>query len=597
MSISSHKTPLFRPDLIALGIMVLLGLGQFLGFGVVAPSGRPQEAIRAFSGFGQAVIFTLLGLFILTRALTYNGLMGWLGERLARASARSLWQLTLFFSALAALLSLGMNNIAVGALMLPVAIQAARRLGIYPSKVLIPIAFGTALGGMATYFTTANIVMSNLLTSAQPPQPPLGMLSFLPIGGLIALLGLGYIALFAPRLLPERRSALEQALARRSEADLERLYALGERLWEVRLDEHSPLIGKTIIQSGLGQELGLAIVAIWRGRRAIFAPAPSEHLQVNDILLVVGREDRVQRLAQRGCLIGRERRYLSSMEVTLLEILPSPHASVLGKTLKQINFRRRYGFTAVALLRRGRSYRTDVGDYPLELGDTLLVVGPAEEVDRLREDGEWIVLEAEATPPEYPSRRAIAALLLMILAILAFLFGVPAYLAVLGAALLALLFRLLPLDEAYRAIEWPTLFFIAGMYALSLALVQSGLAAAFTRLFLEALEHPSPLFLGGAAFWVAAALTQLVGSQATAFVVGPLVISTAIHLGINPQAIAVATAIGCSASFVTPISHPVNMIMVNPGNYRFGDFARLGWGVMLTTFLGLILGLHWIWGL
>ncbi|MEJ5239797.1 MAG: SLC13 family permease [Anaerolineales bacterium] len=592
-----RRLPPLRPDLLALTLMLLLALGQFLGLGVLGPKDAPQEATRALLGFGQPLIFTLIGLFILTQALSHHGFSQWIGERLARLGARSEVHLLILFTSLAALLSLFMNNVVVGAILLPGAIQAARKLNLYPSKLLIPIAFGTALGGMATYFTTANIVFSNLLLTAQPPQHPLNMATFLSSGGWIALIGIVYLLTIGRRLLPERRPVLEQALARRSEADLERLYALGERLWEVKLGEHSPLIGKTLAQSGLGDELGLAVIAIWRGRRAILVPEPTERLQRDDLLLLVGRESRVLRLRERGCSIGRETRPLSSMEVTLLEVLPSPHASTLGKTLKQINFRRRYGFTAVALLRRGRSIRTDVGDYPLELGDALLIVGPSERIVDLRRDAEWIVLEAEPTPPETPGRKALITLALFLIAIFASLLGLPAYLAVMAAALLTPLLRLLSIEEFYRAIEWPTLFFLGSMYAVSLAIVQSGLATSLLNGMLQIFPHPNPLVLSSLAFWISALLTQILGSQTTAFITGPILIHAALHLGYDPRAVALAGAIGCSASFLTPISHPINLLMLNPGNYRFGDFARVGAGLLLVTFATLILVLYLFWGI
>lgn len=592
-----RKLPPLRPDLLALTLMLLLALGQFLGLGLFGPKNAPQEARQALLGFGQPLIFTLIGLFVLTHALSHHGFTQWIGEHLASLGAQSETRLLFLFTSLAALLSLFMNNVVVGAILLPGAIQAARKRNLYPSKLLLPIAFGVALGGMATYFTTANIVFSNLLLTSQPPQHPLTMGTFFSCGGWIALIGIVYLLTIGKKLLPERRPVLEQALARRSEADLERLYALGERLWEVKIGGQSPLIGKTMTQSGLGDELGLAVIAIWRGRRAILIPEPTERLQQGDMLLLVGREERVLRLRERGCVIGRETRPLSSMEVTLLEVLPSPHAPILGKTLKQINFRRRYGFTAVALLRRGRSIRTDVGDYPLELGDALLLVGPSEKIPALRRDAEWIVLEVEPTPPQRPGKKALATLALFLLAIFASLLGLPAYLAVLGAALLTPLLRLLSIEEFYRAIEWPTLFFLGGMYAVSLAIVQSGLASSILNGILQIFPHPDPLMLSSLAFWLSALLTQILGSQTTAFITGPILIQAALHFGYDPRAVALAGAIGCSASFLTPISHPVNLIMVNPGNYRFGDFARVGAGLLLTTFVTLIMVLYLFWGL
>ena len=236
----------WRVDVAAFFIIVALGLAQFLGFGVLGNQKSPQQTILAISGFGQPVVVTLIGLFILTQTLTNNGVMQWLGQRLIVSAERSVTRLIFIYTLLAALLSLLMNNIVVGALLLPSAMQVSRKAGIRPSKILIPIAFGTALGGMATYFTTANIVLSNLLTIAKPPQAALGVLSFTPTGGLIAVAGIIYITIFGRRLVPSRQPGPEQALARRASDELESIYEVGERLWEAQVKSESGLAGSTL---------------------------------------------------------------------------------------------------------------------------------------------------------------------------------------------------------------------------------------------------------------------------------------------------------------------------------------------------------------
>jgi di/tricarboxylate transporter len=168
---------------------------------------------------------------------------------------------------------------------------------------------------------------------------------------------------------------------------------------------------------------------------------------------------------------------------------------------------------------------------------------------------------------------------------------------VIAAALLTILLGLLPVQDIYRSIEWPVIFFIAGMYVASLGMVHTGLAALIGRNALEVVGNHGPLGLAASVFLLSAALTQIMGSQATVFVVGPIAISAAIHLHVSPQAVAVASAIGCSASFLTPVAHPVNLIMMGPGNYRFGDFFRVGLGLMLVVFIALLAGMIIFWKL
>jgi di/tricarboxylate transporter len=343
--------------------------------------------------------------------------------------------------------------------------------------------------------------------------------------------------------------------------------------------------------------LGIAIVAIRRGTQAYFTPQPEEVLRSGDFLLVVGREERVFALNQMGISVQPEKHTITTFGMTLVELILAPHSVYAGKTIKEMNFRRKYGFTVLAILRGERSYRTDVGDLPLELGDSLLLVGPQRRLRDLRINPDIIIFEPDPATRPVPRRRAMASILLFAGAIGLSLLGLPVYLSVLTAALLGLLLGLLPIQEAYRSIQWEVIFFIAGMYAASLGMINTGLAALIGRAVVHLIGNASPLVFAALVFLLSAALTQFMSSQAAAFVVGPIAIAAAIHLNTNPQAIAVACAIGCSASFLTPMAHPVNLIVMGPGNYRFGDFFRVGWGLTIVVLLALLAGMILFWHL
>jgi di/tricarboxylate transporter len=587
----------WRVDLAALFMIVALGLAQFLGLNILGDGRSSEQTLIAISGFSQPVVITLIGLFILTQTLTHNGVILWLGQWLSRVGKNSEPRLVFLFTLASALLSQLMNNVAVGALLLPSAMNVVRHTKVRAGKLLIPIAFGATLGGMATYFTTANIVVSNLLTAASPPQQPLGVLSFVLTGGLIAICGIAFIALIGRQLLPTREPDLEQAIARRPSAELEDLYAVGERLWEAHVRESSTLVGCTLQSCGIGKKFGIVIAAIRRGDHPFFVPLLSEVIQPADILLIVGREERVSKLKDLDLQLRPETHTLTTFGITLLESILVPHSSYEGKTLREINFRQRYGFASIALLRRERSYRTDVAEIPLEPGDSLLMVGSQDRVHDLRLNPNLIIFEPDPATRPVPSRRAIASILVFISAIMLSLFGFPVYLSVLAAALFAILIGYLPIHEVYRSIQWQVIFFVAGMYAASLAMVHTGLAGLIGGAGIALLGNAGPLGLAASSFLLAAFLTQIMGGQAAAFVVGPIAISAAIYLNSNPQAIAVAAAIGCSASFLTPFAHPVNLIMVSPGNYRFSDFFRIGAGLMLITFFVLLIGMSLFWKL
>ncbi len=588
-----------RIDIGALIIAAALGLAQFAGLGVLGAPGTPGDAVKSISGLGQPVVVTLFSLFIITRALDVSGVTRLIARRLLALGGRSESRLIMLFTGATALLSLVMNNLAAGALMLPSALEAARRTGIKPSKLLIPVAYGSLLGGAATYFTTANIIVSNLLLTANPPQSPLGIFDFTPTGGLVALAGIAFLALLGKRLLPEREPSQEQLAFRRTSTDLEVLYHLGERLWEARVLPASVLAGVQLGDTDIGGRLGLSVAAIWRGHHAIFAPSETQVINAGDMLLIIGREDRVSQLADMGATIGREPpdSTISSRGVMLVEVILAPHSRIEGKTLRALDFHRQSGFTAVALLRGTRSYRTDVGALTLTPGDSLLLVGAPDQMQRLRRFRDFIVLEPDTSDQPIPMPRALSTIAILLVAIVFSVIGFPVYLAMLIAAIVLIVSGLLSMEDAYRAMEWRAIFLIAGMYSVSIAMVQTGLATLIGNEVLKIVSPFGPLGLAAGAYLLTAVLTQFMGGQVTALVTGPIAISAAISMNTSPQAMAVAAAIGCSAAFLTPIAHPVNILMMGPGNYRFSDFLRAGLWLTLISFVVLMLGMVLFWRL
>ncbi|HVN16855.1 MAG TPA: SLC13 family permease [Anaerolineales bacterium] len=586
-----------RIDLAALLMAVTLGSLQLFGFGMLGPAHTPAAAGNIVSGFGQPIILILISLFILTQVLEKSGVTRWIAQRLIRLGGNNQSRLIALFTGITAFFSLFMNNLAAGALVLPIAMEAARRTRISPSKLLIPVAYGSLLGGAATYFTTANIIVSSLLTSANPPQTALHILDFTPTGSLIAIAGILFFGFFGKRLLPDRKPSVEQSLARLSGNELEELYALGNRLWAGRIDSSSPLVNQTLKMSGIGGGLGILIVAMHHKDHAFFVPTLTEVLQPNDVLLIVGREERVFKLAEKGVHLKPEKHTLTTFGLTLTELTPTPRSSCIGKNLKEMNFRAQYNFAAIALLRGQRSFRTDVADIPIKAGDSLLIVGPQDRIRDLHRSADFIVFEPNLSDLPVDGKMAISAVAIVAAAIAATIAGAPVELAMLSAAVLCFLLGRVSMEEGYRIVEWQAVFLIAGMYVVSDAMVETRLADLLGTGMLKIVEPIGPLGLAAGAYILTAFLTQIMGGQVTALVTGPVTISAAIHMGVSPQAIAAATAIGCSASFFTPLAHPVNIMMIAPGNYTFGDFFRSGWPLTILSFVMLMLGMILFWRL
>ena len=589
-----------RVDVAALAMAAILGLAQYAGMGVLGPAHQPNAAVEAIAGLSQPVVITLISLFVLTRSLEQTGVTRWIAERVLAIGGHSETRLIFLFTTVTALLSLVMNNLAAGALMLPSAIDVSRRSSIRPSKLLIPVAYGSLLGGVATYFTTANMIVSDLLTTANPPQKPLHILSFTPTGGLIAVAGIAFLTLTGKRLLPSHAPRPEQFAARHTGSELEDAYHLDERLWEAVVLPQSPVVGRTLAESGFEGRLGITVAVIWRGQRVVvYAPPPDQVLRSGDILQIVGREERVCQLEEEGFVVERDHNngHISTRGATFVEALLAPRSSAEGHTFKELKFYQEYGFKVVALLRDGRSYRTDVANMTLKMGDSLLMVGDHSHLKNLQNTSNYIVLEPDLS--DHPINRLHAGLSIAIIvaAVAASIAGVTVYLAMLAAAVVVFLSGLITTEDAYRSVEWTAIFLIAGMYSVSIAMVQTGLAGEVGKQVVSLVTPFGPLGLVAGVYLLTAVLTQIMGGQVTALVTGPIAISAAIELHTDPQAMAVAVAVGCSVSFFTPLAHPVNMLMIGPGRYTFGDFFRVGWGLSVVSFVALLIGMVVFWGL
>ncbi len=588
-----------RMDLAALIMAGTLGLLQFAGLAMLGPAHAPQDAIKAISGFSQSVVVTLISLFVISRGLDKSGITRWIARQIVRIGGNKTSSFIGLFTALTAFLSLFMNNLAAGALVLPSAMEVSRRTGIKPSKLLIPVAYGSLLGGTATYFTTANIIMSDLLKIANPPQAPLKILDFTPTGGLIAIAGILFLWLFGNKLLPDREPEGANGKTRRSGDQLEDLYQVDERLWEAHLTATSRIIGQSLDKAEIGKNWGVTVAAIERGPERLILPEPHTIIKSQDRLILIGRKDKIDQLLTLGLDINpvQKHNFLSSHGLTLAEILLAPHSALEGKTLKNIDLRRLYGVTAIALKRLTRSYRTDIGDIPLAFGDSLLVLAPLERIRALQNNLDVLVIEPHSGDLPVNKPHAVLTILITFAAIGASIAGIPVYLSVFMGAIMMMLLKLISMEEAYHSIEWHAVFLIAGMYAVSLAMVQTGLASLLGQSMLALVIPLGGLGVAAGAYLLTALLTQFMGGQVSALITGPVVISAAIAIGANPQAVAVATAIGCSASFFTPMAHPVNILMIAPANYKFSDFFKAGWVLTILSFVMLLVGLKLFWGL
>jgi di/tricarboxylate transporter len=369
---------------------------------------------------------------------------------------------------------------------------------------------------------------------------------------------------------------------------------LSENLIAVRVPEESPLAGKSLAESHLGSALGMTVVGINRNGETLFAPSPTEKLRSGDILLVEGSKEELQELSGLQNLeiereLGSDVAELESDQIGMAEAVLSPHSTLFGQTLKQIGFREKYGLSVIAIWREGRSYRSNLGNFPLLLGDALLLYGERDRMKRLAREPDFLVLydEAQAAPDLSKAPRALVILGLMVSVVL--LGWLPISLAAVIAGALMILTRCLTMEEGYRAIEWRAVFLIAGTLPLGLAMEQTGAARLVAGQIVSLVGGLGPLAILMGLFILTSAATQAMPSVAVVVLLAPIALNISQDLGFAPHALMMALAIAASSGFHSQVSHPVNVLVLGPGGYRFSDYIRVGLPLTGVIFLLTIL--------
>lgn len=572
-------TERLRSDLVGLLVLVTLGVSGIL---------TSQEVL---SGFSRSAVITILGIFILTAGLQKTGVTATLGKWLIRFGGNTEGRMMIALMTAAAFLSLFMNNIAAGAVLLPVAVGVARERAISPSKLMMPLAFGTLLGGMATLLTTSNILASAVLRDNG--LPPFELLSFVPIGIPAVLAGMLYMFFFGRRLLPRRAPSDWTRLMQVGRAQLADIYGLRERWFEARVPLSSRLVDKTLAEIGLGQTLGVNVVAVMTDGKARLAPPPGLHLEEGSLLYLQAREEQLGALRELGLDISAKSppAELSSENIRLYEVVLAPRSSAFGKTLREIHFREKYGLSVVALWREGRPRRVGLGTIPLQGGDALLVLGPAERIQMLQEEPDFIVLSTAVVEPVRSSKAKWAAGIMVLTLLVTALGIIPVAVTMLVGALAMVLFGALTMDEAYAAIEWRVIFLIAGMLPLGLALSKTGAATFLGNLIVTGFGSFGSLVVLGALMAMTVLLTQVMSGQAAIVILAPIAVAAATQLHSNAYTFVLGAALASSMAFLTPIAHPINVLVMGPGGYKVKDYLHVGivlTGILFVLFLVLL---------
>jgi uncharacterized repeat protein (TIGR01451 family) len=574
---------LFATERIPIDIVTILLVIALVVTGVLT-------AGEAFAGFGNDIVITISGLFILTGGLVKTGVIDVIGRRLHRIAGGREFNLTVLVMVTAAACAAVLKNTTTTAMFVPVVLGMCARARVPPSKLMMPLAFGAILGGTCTLIgTSTNLAVSGAIQ--RYGLPPFSMFELTPVGVAIVAVGLLYMLLLGLRLLPRRGGAEE----------LTEQYHIREYMSEVLVLTGSPLVGKTLAEANLSDELDLTVVGILRGKQGRIAPSSREKIEAEDLLLVQGRIEDILRVKnETGIEIRADfklsDRVLEAGDVELFEAMVLRGSDFTGRTLKGLKFRQRFQLTVLAVNRQGVALLSKISMLPLRFGDVLLVQGKREHIEQLVADGQLLLLEDVSERRGRASKRRWA-----LLAFGVFLFfsithppQVPLAVAVLLGVLILLATRAVRIQEMYDLIEWRLIVLIAGMISFGTALEKSGADKYLADLIVQQVGSYGGLAVLAGFFVLTVALTQPMSNQAAALVVVPIAVKTAVSLGLNPRTFAVVVTYAASCSFLTPLE-PACVLIFTPGRYRFFDFVKVGSILTVAVFAVVMLLVPVVW--
>lgn len=553
----------FVREWLPLDATALVSLGLLLGFNLVTVD-------QAVAGFSNPAVVTVLMMFILSEGLAQSGLVRRIGYRIARHARGSSWRASAILLALTGFISGFINNTAAVSIFIPVGTNLAEHYRISPSKVLLPLSYAAVVGGTCTLIGTS----TNLLVAALAVQhglAPFTMFEFLWVGGALFLVGMVYTLFVAMRWLPDRRT----------QRSLTGKYQMAPYLTEVKLPPGSDLAGKTVLSEQISDRYRINVIEILRGKQRIATDIRHTPLAAGDTLIIRGSMDDIVSFKEQRRLhllsdIKLDDADLADENNILAEFQLSPVSRLVGQTLNEIDFRKRYGCFVLALNRTGEVIRDKLAWVPLKSWDTLLVFGPRQRIEGLQGLEDFRPLKELTVRLGLTKRWWVGAVTIPAVVILAATGVMP----ILESAILGVVFllalRALRIQQAYTAIDWGVIFLLVAILPLGIAMEQTGLA----RLMGEgivALGSPfSPAIVLSLVILVTSILTSFISNNSAAILMVPIALSVAGELGVSAKPFLMGIAFAASMSFATPTGYQTNAMVLGPGGYRFMDYVKVG---------------------
>ncbi|HUG44513.1 MAG TPA: SLC13 family permease [Acidobacteriota bacterium] len=551
---------LFISDKFPIDLVALMVLGSLLALGLVTPN-------EGISGFSNPATVTVAAMFILSSGLQKTGASAAVGRLLVHYG-RNYFAAVIIIASTVGVMSAFINNTAAVAVFIPLVIIVANRRKIAPSKLLIPLSYASQFGGVCTLIgTSTNLLVSSI--SQQAGYGAFSMFEFTRMGLILFVAGTAYFLLFGRWLLPDREAQ-----------KLSASFQLGEYITELRVGAKSPLIGKTVQVSGLGEKHDVTVLRLLHGETKVWAPL-RHAIEEGDVLLVRGELQQLIGLRGSANLelnveFKLQDETLESEDLRLVQALVAPGSKLVGHTLKDLDFRNRYKALVLAIQRRGEAIHEKLNSVRLELGDALLIQAPGEPIRRFREDESFIVLDEVDEPGMRRHKVPIVIGIIAAVVGLASINVMPILVSAILGCLALVLTRCIDLEEAYEAIDWKVIFLLAGVLPLGIAMEKSGTARVIAESALGPVGDFGPIGMLAVFYLMTSILTECMSNNAAAVLLSPIAISTAQQAGIDPRPLLMAITFAASTGFSTPVGYQTNTMIFNPGGYRYTDFLRTG---------------------
>jgi di/tricarboxylate transporter len=566
IAIILFATEWIRMDLVSLMVLMAVALT-----GLVSVE-------QAFAGFSNPAVVTVAAVFVLSAGISSTGAINRLGEHLIEWTGDNLALLTAMIMLTVALFSAFINNIGATAMLMPVVVMVSQKLKQPPSKLLIPLAFGSLLGGVCTMIGTPPNILINSLMQEYTGES-FSMFSFTPVGLVLLVFGILYMVFAGRHLLPMRKSGT-----------LTEAYQAKGYVTEVEILEGSPLHGQTIAGSFLERQFNLTVRGLLRNREKIPQPRRNRKLYVGDFLFLEGDpEDMLKLKKEKGLAIVPERDNptpsLDEQDTVVVEASLTPTSEMVGKTLRQVSFAQTYGLTVLGIWRSGAPVVRRVDHVTLRFGDVLLLQGAERRVRHLGQEHGFLLLGGVDPTPFRPGKAPIAIITMVAVVLLGSSGLLPIMVAATLGALIMVLTNCLTAKEAYASIDWSILILIAGTLPLGHAMESSGAAMMLADNIIGGLGDHGPWLVLGAVFLITFCLTEVMSHAAAAVLVAPIAYNVSLELAVSPRPFFMAVAIAASMCFMTPISHQSNAIVMGPGGYRFSDYLKVGTPLNLSIWI------------